>query len=106
MIEYRVECLVHYTKAHEWETFFTEHHLQDVMNTGCFTDYHFAKDTEADGNSVRFVTSYYCESFEILERYQSEYSPQLQTDCKERFDGKFTASRSILHVIKRSSPVS
>lgn len=101
MIEYRVECLVHYTKAQEWEAFFVEHHLQDVMDTGCFTGYHFAKDTEAEGNSVKFVTSYYCDSFDILEKYQNEFSAKLKEDCLSKFEGKFTAIRSVLHVIKQ-----
>lgn len=103
MIEYRVECLVHYKQAQEWEAFFIEHHLQDILDTGCFTGYRFTKDTEAEGNSVKFVSSYYCESFDILEKYQETHSAKLKEDVASRFEGKFTATRSILHVIKESA---
>lgn len=102
MIEYRVECLVHYSKAQEWEAFFIEHHLQDVVDTECFTSYSFTKDTEAEGNSVKFISSYYCESFELLEKYQTELSEKLKEDVMSRFEGKYTCSRSVLHVIKKT----
>lgn len=103
MIEYRIVHLVHFSKAQEWEAFCLKQYIKDVIGTGCFISYQFTKDTEADGNSVKFAVSFYTESFENLERYQTDYKNGIIGTYTQLFGDKLTSSESVLHVIIKES---
>ena len=102
MIIYSVQCHVQKEHAKAWETFFTDKHLADVVNTGCFTGYSFRKEIGDSEEEVLYVSEYYCDSREELERYNQEYAAQLKNDVIVRFEGKFRVARKVFEVVGES----
>jgi len=101
MIKYRVECKVQKAVAEEWEKYFVEVHLDDVLNTGCFTGYVFDKTIHNDEDTVTFVSEYLCSSIEKLEEYNEKFASAIKKDVQTKFNGKFTCQRSIFELITK-----
>lgn len=101
MIEYRVECQVDDEVAQAWETYFLDHHLEDVFNSGCFLNYTFTKDSDTSKSFVIFVSTYYCESIGKLDEYNLRFAPALKDDIMSKFEGKFKAYRKVFHILKQ-----
>jgi len=99
MIKYRVECKVQKAVAEQWEKYFVETHLDDVLNTGCFTGYAFDKAIENEQDSVVFVSEYLCPSQEKLQEYNEKFAPAMKQDILSKFEEKFTAERTTFEVI-------
>lgn len=70
------------------------------MNTGCFTGYAFYKVIENDDNTVVFASEYFCASIEKLNEYNEKFAPLMKQDILSKFEGKFSAKRSIFELIK------
>ena len=54
MIVYSVSCWVDDDQADDWEKYFLEEHIDDVLSTGCFGGYRFNKALESDQGKVLF----------------------------------------------------
>ena len=85
-----------------WESFFLEHHLDDLVKTGCFTHYEFRKLIGDDPMSTYFVADFYFETMEDLSRYNDEYAKALKHDVTKRFNAKFQFERSIYHILSKT----
>ena len=84
-----------------WKKFFLEKHLDDVVNTGCFTKWSFRKlidDKERD--KVTFVSEYHCKSMADFERYNINFAPALKAEVGELFKKGYTCQRSFYELIK------
>ncbi len=101
MIEYRVSCTLHKEHAQQWEQYFLEQHIDDVMNTACFERYEFKKELTDEKDSVTYITSYYCKNIETLNRYNERFAPALKEDVMSKFDGLFSAKRSISYILEK-----
>jgi len=88
MIKYRVECKVQKAVTEEWEKYFVEVHLDDVLNTGCFTAYTFDKAIKDEEDTVTFVSEYLCSSIEKLEEYNEKFASAIKKDVQTKFNGK------------------
>jgi len=98
MIVYQVNCYVKKEAAERWENYFVEEHLDDVLNTKCFTGYSFRKGEETK-EEILFSSEYYCESEEHLKKYNEKYAAALKVDAKSKFDGMFRAERRIYEIM-------
>lgn len=98
MIIYQVSCQVDSAIANQWEKYFVEHHLDDVLNTGCFTGYNFRKE-KLDKENILFSSEYYCDSIEDLERYNLEFAAALKEDINTKFGGQYDCYRHIYQSI-------
>jgi hypothetical protein len=99
MVIYSVCCKVNKGVAKEWQTYFMETHLDDVLNTGCFTGYEFRKEEGKEEGSITFLSEYHCPSLRALSTYNRRYAPVLKEDILSKFSGQFTAERNIYNIL-------
>lgn len=103
MIIYSVSCTLPATLSEEWETFFLEKHLKDVVNTGYFQGYSFRKEEQEAGvNEVTYVSEYYCADMEQLNAYQANAAAAMKKDVLDKFGGQFTAFRKVYTMLHQS----
>jgi len=99
---YIVYVLIANTHHDAWFRYMRDEHIDDVLNTGCFTDAIFARDADADTEThTGYRILYRAPDKETFERYQREFAPELKRDHAERFAGVVQARRDILEVIER-----
>ncbi len=98
MIVYQVSCQVNKAMAEMWTQYFKNVHLDDILDTGCFTGCSFRRSVEND-ETVLFVSEYYCTSLADLERYNQEFADSLKSDITDKFGGQFSASRNVFQIL-------
>lgn len=85
--------------AHEaWVKWMKEKHLQDVMDTGCFTENRMLR-VLADDEGATYSVQYYFNTMEDYERYRHNHAPRLQKDGFDKFGDKFIAYRTLLQIV-------
>jgi hypothetical protein len=100
MIIYNVTVNVSEDIHDEWLKWMTTEHIKDVMDTGCFKDskiYRVVSPEPEEG--VTYSILYYLNSIEEYERYQIEHAAILQSQNREKFEGEFTAYRTLMESI-------
>ena len=98
MIIYNVTVsLVDPTIHEEWLQWMKTKHIPDVMNTGCFHGNKICR--LMDDDEITYAIQYTCKDLATLEKYQQEFSSELQTEHTERYRGKFGAYRSLLEIV-------
>ena len=101
MYIYSVKSRVNNEVVAAWESFFLNHHLDDLIQTGCFTKYQFKKLIMDDPMSTYYVADYYYNDSEDLQRYQTHFAQDLKQDVISRFKGKFHSDRIICQVLTK-----
>ena len=103
MIIYQVSCTMPADIAEKWEQFFIEKHLNDVVKTGFFRSYSFRRLISSDESSeVTFIAEYLADNMEQIEAYNREAAADLKKEVIDLFEGRFTASRSLHHIIQEN----
>lgn len=100
MIIYNVTVSIDPAVHEEWLEWMLSKHIPDVMGTGCFLEnkvLRLQQNPENDGFTYAF--QYTLASMEDLERYQTNFAPQLQAEHTQRYKDKFVAFRTILEVV-------
>lgn len=90
MIRYEVTALVEPALAAAYERFMREHHLPDLLATGCFSRAELAR-SAAD----RYRASLEAPDEASLEHYMTEHAPRLRRDFLSRFPSGVTLSREV-----------
>lgn len=97
MFLYSITVSINKEAEKEWLQWMKEKHIPDVMNTGCFVQYHIFQVYSALSEDLcTYNIQYQFEKVEDLERYQKEFALALQKEHKEKFEGKFVATRTVL----------
>ena len=97
MICYQVTVEVDNSVAAEWFTWMKNTHIPDVMATKMFSAHRFFRVLEnPEKTSVRYIIQYYCDNFELYEKYRRDYAPALQQHTVEKYGPFMTASRLVL----------
>lgn len=100
MFIYSVTIALDKEVEQEWLDWMKRKHIPDVLNTGCFKGYNIFQVYSAYQNDgVTYNIQYTFEKIEDIENYQKNFAPELQKEHKEKFDGKFTATRTVLRKI-------
>ena len=100
MIIYNITVKVEAAAANKWLKWMKEEHLNDMMNTGLFSDYRISKlmgQDEADG--VTFVIQYHTDSIENYESYLAEHAQKMQQKELAKFADNMVAFRTVMEVI-------
>ncbi len=100
MLTYNVTINVDDSIHNKWLKWITSKHIPDVISTKCFTKYimyRLLSPSPEEGTS--YVIQYFCKNIEDYERYQLKHAAILQNEHKEKFDGKFTAIRSLMEEV-------
>lgn len=103
MILYNVTISIDNDVHDEWLCWMTEHHIPDVMATGLFIENKIARILAEEEGGKAYSIQYLARDMETYERYQKEFAPRLQQEHSERFNGKFGAFRTLLHVIHQTN---
>lgn len=98
MIIYNVTVSLVDSSIHEeWLHWMKTKHIPDVMNTGCFINNKICRLMVDD--EITYAIQYTCKDLTTLEKYQTEFSPKLQSEHTEKYRGKFGAFRSLLEIV-------
>jgi len=101
MFIYSVTIAIDKNLEKEWLEWMIQKHIPDVMNTGCFLKYNIYQVYSALSEDLStYNVQYLFEKVENLEKYQKEFASQLQKEHKDKFEGKFVATRTVLKKIQ------
>ena len=100
MIVYNVTVKVEPGIADKWIQWMKAEHLNDMMNTGLFSDYRLCRLMEQDeSEGVTFVIQYHSDSTENYQSYVQEHAPRMRKKSLDKFGNKFAAFRTVMEVI-------
>lgn len=100
MFIYSVTVTINKEVEREWLEWMKNKHIPDVMNTGCFKEYKIYQVYSAySEDGITYNIQYSFEKITDLEMYREKFAPQLQKEHKDKFEGKFVATRTILRKI-------
>ncbi len=101
MIIYNITLNIDDSVHDNWLIWMQKTHIPDVMNTGMFTSYSFAKllTRQDDETGTTYVIQYQADTMGDYEKYQAEFAPALQAETRKYFDGKFVAFRTLMETV-------
>jgi len=102
MVVYRVTVTITKEIEDSWLKYMTEVHINDVVNTGYFSEWKLQKQIlpQDSAEEATYVIEYYAQSFQQYQTYAEKEAPRLQKEHSDKFFGKFTASRKVFEIIK------
>lgn len=83
----------------EWLNWMKETHIPEVMKTGCFIDSQILKLLYVEDEGHTYCIQYKYLEMQDIEKYQKEFAPALQANYKKKFEGKYTAFRTLLQMV-------
>lgn len=92
MIIYSVHIQIQADIEQDWLTWMRNIHIPEVMSHKGFIQYQIIK---IENPERQYRIDYYIENKELYTEYQQKYAPELQKKHTERYQGKFTAHRTI-----------
>ena len=99
MIVYNVTTIIDKSIQAEYLTFMQQEHIPLVMATGAFTSSNLFLLTEPENEGITYCAQYITDNEQKLIDYRTNHSPKLQVHFKEKFEGKYVAFRSVLHLV-------
>ena len=100
MILYNVTVSIDPSVAEEWLDWMRSTHIPDVMATGCFIESRISRVVGEEEGGMTYAITYLAMNETAINTYQETHAPRLQKDHKERYEGRFAAFRTFLHVIE------
>lgn len=100
MILYNVTTSLDPAIADEWVSYMREHHMAEVVGTGCFIRSHLLRLLNEEDNGITYAAQYFAISLDQLEAYQQHFAPELRADMDRRFAGKYHSFRTVLEVVE------
>ena len=100
MIIYNVTINIDSDVHLEWLEWMKGEHIPQVMATGMFLEYRFARvlsDEPTEG--FTYSIQYLLKDIGDYEIYRTVYAPALQAETQKRYKDKFVAFRTILKMI-------
>jgi hypothetical protein len=99
MVTYEITAEVALEITDRYERYMREHHIQDLLRTGCFRSASFSR----SGGSGRYRVRYEAASEEALERYLTEHAERLRADFAEHLPSGVRVDREVWNVLERWS---
>ena len=97
---YAVTVQIQLSHHDEWLAYLKGGHIQDVLDTGCFSKAFMTKVLKEDEREgFTYTIHYHFDQYSAFSTYEEDHAPRLQEEHQKRFDGKFLAFRSIHRVI-------
>ena len=103
MILYCVTATLDQSIETEWLAWMRDHHIQDLLDTGHFTDAQIRRvlEPEAAPGKVTYCIEYHAPTLEALRTYQATDATALKQDHLDRFGDQMRASRTVYEVVPR-----
>ncbi len=100
MIIYNVTINIDESVHDQWLNWMQTKHIQDVLNTGCFTSARLVKVlVDEDMGGVTYSAQYFAPSREALEDYKENHAPNLKDEGMALFADKMLTFRTDLEII-------
>lgn len=100
MIIYNVTVKVENEVADAWVNWMKGEHMQDLMNTGLFTECRLCRLLEQDeAEGVTYSAQYSLENIEHYNTYIDKHAQQMRDKGFKLFGGKFAAFRTVMEVV-------
>ena len=99
MIIYNVTVNIEDSVHHDWLHWMKEVHIPEVMSTGCFLEFRFAKVLVDEESGTTYSIQYLTRNMESLQDYRDNFGPALQAKTLERYSNKFVAFRTLLELV-------
>jgi hypothetical protein len=97
MIIYSVTVKIAPIMEADWLRWMRGTHIPDVMATGLFEDCRMSRVLATDGTPGNsYNMQYLCQDKETLALYQEKHAPALQADHNRRYQGHYSAFRTLL----------
>lgn len=97
---YNVTTKVDLQIAVAWLQWLKEHHIKEMVATGCFTHAVILQLTEVDeSDGLTYAVQFYADSQTLYNRYITEFSSGMQQDVLKKWGDKVISFRSVLRVI-------
>lgn len=96
----KIETSIH----DEWLGWMQQHHIPDVLKTGCFTGCRMLRLlSEPQDDGITYSIQYTCNRLADYETYRDRFSKQLQQQHLDRYEGRFVAFRTLLEQVETFS---
>ena len=99
MILYNVTTSLEPRIADEWLAYMREHHMAEVVGTGCFIKSSLLRLLNEEDDGITYAAQYYCVSLDQLETYQEVAAPALRQEIEKHFGGRYASFRTMLEVV-------
>jgi hypothetical protein len=100
MILYNVTIKVAPEIDDAWVKWMKEEHINDLLNTGLFTDARLCRLLEQDDSEGRTYTAqYFCQNMEDYHTYIDQHAPTMREKGLKRFGDKFIAFRTVMEIV-------
>jgi len=96
---YNVTVNIDHEAHDDWVDWMQKHHIPDVMATGCFLESKMSRVLAQDMGGITYSIQYLAPDMASYHKYVHQLAPALQQEHTERYEGRFTAFRTILEVI-------
>jgi len=100
MILYNVTTSLEPRIAEEWVTYMRNHHMAEVVGTGCFIKSSLLRLLNEEDDGITYATQYFAVSLEQLEAYQAHFAPALIAEMDKKFAGNYVSFRTVLEVVE------
>ncbi|MDB5015164.1 MAG: hypothetical protein JWQ25_3366 [Daejeonella sp.] len=100
MILYNVTVILEEEAESEWLDWMHTHHIQQVMNTGCFESCRIFKVLESQNEGITFSVQYTARDLDTYETYRNNFASKLQADLQNKFANRYVAFRTIMELIE------
>ena len=100
MILYNVTVSIDPAIADEWLEWMRQKHIPDVMATGCFLESRISRVHGEEEGGITYAVSYVAPHQSAMDTYQKDFAPGLQAEHTEKYQGRFAAFRTFLHIIE------
>ena len=99
-IIYNVTIKPEWSIHDEWLTWMKEVHMQQLIDTGCFTSYKLLRMIDVDEtDGPTYAAQYFAESKALYNRYIEKYAAVMRDKGLEKWSNKFMTFRSVLQVV-------
>lgn len=100
MILYNVTTSLEPRIADEWVAYMREHHMAEVVGTGCFIKSSLLRLLNEEDDGITYAAQYFAVSLEQLEAYQEHFAPALIAEMDKKFKGNYVSFRTVLEVVE------
>jgi hypothetical protein len=98
---YNVTIKISWPIHDAWLQWMKEKHIHDLMQTGCFTSYTFARLLDIDEEEgPTYSCQYHATSMAQYDTYISQHSKKMQQDGIEKWGNQFIAFRTLMQVVQ------
>ena len=100
MFIYNITFKVHNDIHEPWLQWIKTKHIQDILDTKCFTKHQFVRLLEVDDSEgPTYALQFYADSKADYNRYIEIHAPKLRQESQDKWGDGFIGFRSLMQVV-------